>query len=121
MADAINTDETRDLIASSKVEGTAVYDSEGDRLGTITSFMVDKRSGQAEYAVMQFGGFLGIGADYYPVPWRMLSYSTDHGGYVVDLDKDTLADAPRYGNDDEAPQYDSEYNQQVYTFYGVNY
>jgi len=68
MANSINTDETRELIASSKVEGTAVYDLDGERLGTITNFMVDKRSGQAEYAVMQFGGFLDVGADYYPVP-----------------------------------------------------
>ena len=119
MADTINTDQTRELIASSKVEGTAVYDLEGERLGTITSFMVDKRSGQAEYAVMQFGGFLGIGADYYPVPWQKLSYSTDHGGYVVALDKDTLEDAPRYGNDDDAPEYDADYDRSVNTYYGV--
>lgn len=119
MSETINTDETRELIASNKVEGTAVYDFDGERLGTITSFMVDKRSGQAEYAVMQFGGFLGIGADYYPVPWSMLSYSTDHGGYVVDLDKDVLEDAPRYG--DEEPQYNADYDRQVYSYYGVTY
>lgn len=121
MADTINTDETRELIASSKVEGTAVYDPEGERLGTITNFMVDKRSGKAEYAVLQFGGFLGLGADYYPVPWQMLSYNTDHGGYVVDLDKDMLEDAPRYGNDDQAPEYDADYDRAVYTYYGVTY
>lgn len=122
MADAtINTDETRELISSSKVEGTAVYDFEGERLGTITSFMVDKRSGQAEYAVLQFGGFLGIGADYYPVPWQMLSYSTDHGGYVVDLDKEMLEEAPRYAGGDDAPLYDADYDRAVNTYYGVTY
>jgi sporulation protein YlmC with PRC-barrel domain len=121
MGQSINTDETRELIASSKVEGTAVYDMDGERLGTITSFMVDKRSGQAEYAVMQFGGFLGLGADYYPVPWQMLSYDTDQGGYVVDLDKDVLEDAPRYGSDAEAPNYDADYDRAVYTYYGVTY
>lgn len=120
-SEPINTDETRDLIASSKVEGTAVYDPDGECLGTITSVMVDKRSGQAEYAVMQFGGFLGIGADYYPVPWQMLSYSTDHGGYVVDLDKDMLEHAPRYSSDDNAPIYDADYNLSVYSHYGVAY
>lgn len=120
MADDINTNETRELIASNKVEGTAVYDMGGDRLGTITNFMVDKRSGQAEYAVMQFGGFLGIGADYYPVPWSMLTYNVDQGGYVVDLDKDTLNDAPRYGDDAE-PEYNADYDRQVYSYYGVIY
>jgi hypothetical protein len=121
MAESINTDETSQLIASSKVEGTAVFDRDGERLGSITSFMVNKRSGKAEYAVMQFGGFLGIGADYYPVPWSMLTYSTDHGGYVVDLDKDVLGDAPRYADNNDEPSYDSTYNQQVYSYYGVAY
>lgn len=119
MVDSINTDETRELIASNKVDGTAVYDFNGERLGTINNFMVDKRSGQAEYAVMQFGGFLGIGADYYPIPWSMLRYNVDQGGYVVDLDKDVLADAPRYA--DEEPEYNTAYNQQVYSYYGVTY
>jgi len=121
MADAFNTDETRELIASNKVEGTAVYDLEGERLGSIANFMVDKRSGKVDYAVMQFGGFLGIGADYYPIPWSMLTYSTDHGGYVVDLDKDTLEDAPRYADNNNEPAYDQTYNSQVYSYYGVTY
>jgi hypothetical protein len=120
MAEALNTDETGQLIASNKVEGTAVFDMEGERLGSITHFMVDKSSGKAEYAVMQFGGFLGIGADYYPVPWSKLTYSTDHGGYVVDLDKAMLEDAPRFADNDE-PEYDNAYNQQVSTYYGVAY
>lgn len=120
MTDAVNTNETRDLIASNKVEGTSVYDLGGDRLGTINNFMVDKRSGQAEYAVMQFGGFLGIGTDNYPIPWSMLRYNVDQGGYVVDLDKDRLNDAPRYGESDE-PEYNADYNRQVYSYYGVTY
>lgn len=120
MADTINTGETRELIASNKVEGTAVYDMGGERLGTVNNFMVDKRSGKAEYAVMQFGGFLGIGADYYPIPWKMLNYSTDRGGYVVDLDKDRLQDAPRFADNDE-PDYNAGYGQQVYSYYGVTY
>jgi len=121
MADTFHKDETRELIASNKIEGTAVYDLAGERLGSITNFMVDKRSGKVDYAVMQFGGFLGIGADYYPIPWQMLNYSTDHGGYVVDLDKDTLADAPRYADNNNEPDYDQTYNQQVYSHYGVTY
>ena len=121
MANTIDRNETNSLIASDKVEGTAVYDRSGERLGKIDNFMVDKRSGQAEYAVMQFGGFLGIGSDYYPVPWRMLDYDVDQGGYVVDLDEDKLKDAPRYQNQDQQPAYDDTYNRQVYSHYGVTY
>ena len=64
----IATDETESLIASNKVEGTAVYDEDGEKLGSIYNFMVDKVSGQVEYAVLQFGGVFGLGSDYYPLP-----------------------------------------------------
>ena len=58
--------------------------------------MVDKVTGQVAYAVMSFGGFLGLGQSYHPLPWRLLTYDTKVGGYVVDLDKERLQDAPSY-------------------------
>jgi len=119
MTEPVQADETRELIASNKVEGTAVYDYTGERLGTIDNFMVDKRSGKVEYAVLQFGGFLGIGADYYPIPWKMLKYDTRQAGYVVDLDKELLADAPRYDN--EEPEYTADYDRQINAHYGIAY
>ncbi len=108
------------LIASNRVEGTAVYDRQGEKLGRIENFMVDKRSGQAEYAVMSFGGFLGIGDDHHPIPWSKLTYDTDQGGYVVDLDRDKLTNGPKYRAGDE-PTYDRDYDRQVHDYYGVNY
>jgi sporulation protein YlmC with PRC-barrel domain len=119
MSDPVQANETRELIASNKVEGTAVYDYTGERLGTIDNFMVDKRSGNVEYAVLQFGGFLGIGSDYYPIPWSKLKYDTRQAGYVVDIDKELLADAPRY--DDEEPAFDADYDRQINTHYGIAY
>jgi sporulation protein YlmC with PRC-barrel domain len=62
------TNETRDLIASDKVEGTSVYDRNGTKLGSVCNLMVDKRSGQVAYAVLSFGGFLGMGTSYHPLP-----------------------------------------------------
>lgn len=115
----IATDETERLIASNKVEGTSVYDAQGEKLGTIHNFMVDKDSGQVEYAVLQFGGLFGLGSDYYPLPWEKLSYDVDEGGYVVDIDKETLEDAPRYS--DSEPVYDQGYGEQVYGHYGLTY
>jgi sporulation protein YlmC with PRC-barrel domain len=79
-ADPVATDETDRLIASDKVEGTKVYDRQGERLGSVYNFMVDKRSGKVEYAVLSFGGFLGIGDSYYPLPWKALTYDTGQGG-----------------------------------------
>ena len=72
----VATDETSELIASNKVEGTRVYNRQGENLGTVHNFMVNKRSGQVEYAVMSFGGFLGMGESYHPLPWKSLTYDT---------------------------------------------
>ena len=115
---SVATDETDRLIASNKVEGTAVYNRQGERLGSVYNFMVDKRSGQAEYAVMSFGGFLGIGDSYHPLPWKSLTYNRELGGYVVDLDKDRLMDAPRYDRFEESAWNDPAYGRRIDDFYG---
>lgn len=117
--DGIEIEESDRLIASDKVEGTAVYNEDGEKLGHIHNYLVDKISGQAEYAVLQFGGLFGLGADYYPLPWQALTYDVEQGGYVVDLDKETLEDAPRYA--DETPRFDRSYSEQVYSHYGLTY
>jgi len=115
MTDTLERREARHLIASNKVEGTAVYNRGGERLGTITHFMVDKVSGRAEFAVMEFGGLLGIGTDRYPLPWDMLTYDVDRGGYVADIGKARLDEAPRYS--DVEPAYDRDYEDMVETYY----
>lgn len=93
---SVEADETTDLIASNKVEGTAVYNNAGERLGDVYNFMVGKRSGRVAYAVMSFGGFLGIGQRYHALPWNVLTYDTSRGGYVIDATKDRLLSAPSY-------------------------
>jgi hypothetical protein len=116
----VDIDETSRLIASNKVEGTAVYNRQGERLGSVYNFMVDKVSGQVAYAVMSFGGFLGIGDSYHPLPWKSLSYDTDMGGYVVDLDKSRLESAPSYRSGED-PWSNRDYGRSVYDYYGVAY
>ena len=114
----VATDETDRLIASNKVEGTAVYNRQGERLGSVYNFMVDKRSGQVEYAVMSFGGFLGIGDSYHPLPWKSLTYDTSQGGYVVDLDKNRLQGAPSYSSSEVPDWSDPSYGRRVDDYYG---
>ena len=115
----VNVNDTQgDVIASEKVEGTTVYNTVGDKLGSIDDLMIDKRSGQVRYAVLEFGGFLGIGSDRYPIPWKMLKYATDRGGYVVPLDKTTLERAPKYSADD-VPPYDATFGKRIDTHYGL--
>src|SRR3954466_13357868 len=97
MASLTNTSDTHGrLIAASKVNGTSVYNRAGEKLGSIYDVMLEKVSGKAECAVMSFGGFLGIGDRYHPLPWRVLDYDPAQGGYVVDIDRDRLERAPSY-------------------------
>lgn len=110
--------ETTDLIASDKVEGTNVYNRDGEKLGSVKNFMVGKRSGRVDYAVMSFGGLFGMGERYYPLPWDTLDYDTDRGGYVVDIDKQRLEGAPYYEPGKE-PIYDRVYGERVYGYYGI--
>jgi hypothetical protein len=116
----IASDETSRLIASNKVEGTSVYNLHDERLGSIHNFMVDKKTGRVEYAVLQFGGLFGLGSDYYPLPWEVLTYDTQKTGYIVDLDKSVLEKAPHYTANSH-PDFDDEYGRQVYDHYGVAY
>lgn len=108
----LETDETHRLISSEKVDGTAVYNRAGDRLGTVHHLMIDKYTGRVEYSVMSFGGFLGIGESYHPVPWRMLTYDTNLEGYVTDIDRPRLERAPRYTNS-SAPDWDRDYRSRI--------
>ena len=82
---SIDQKETTSLIGSDKVEGTAVYGPDRGKIGSLERVMIDKLSGKVAYAVLSFGGFLGMGEDYYPVPWSTLTYDTDLGGYRVKL------------------------------------
>jgi hypothetical protein len=114
---SVATDETNRLIASNKVEGTAVYNRSGERLGEVYNFMVDKYSGQVAYAVMSFGGFLGIGEQYHPLPWKVLTYDTGMDGYVVDLDAETLRGAPTFARN-EVPDWGSrEWGTRIHDYY----
>jgi hypothetical protein len=88
--------ETHALIGSDKVEGTAVYRSNGEKIGHIARVMIGKRSGKVGYAVMSFGGFMGIGEDYYPLPWSLLTYNPRLEGYEVNISEAQLKGAPKY-------------------------
>ena len=104
------------VISSDRVEGTTVYNRAGEKLGSIDYLVIDKLSGTVRYAVLEFGGFLGMGSDRYPLPWSALKYDTAKDGYVAPLDKATLEGAPRYAADDR-PDYDDEYGRGIYGYY----
>jgi hypothetical protein len=115
--DGVAVDETKRLIASNKVEGTSVFNRQGERLGSVYNFMVDKFTGQVGYAVLSFGGFLGLGESYHPLPWKALVYDTKLGGYVVDIDPTQLVNAPGYGAEDD-PFADPDFGRRLDDYYG---
>src|SRR5271170_6346121 len=86
--------ETARLIASDKVEGTAVRNLNGDKVGTIERVMIDKRTGKVAYAVMSFGGILGMGQDYVALPWHLLRYNENLDAYELNITEDQLRGAP---------------------------
>ena len=102
-AEDLAVDESVRLIAASKVEGCAVYDRTGRHLGAVHAVMIDKVSGQIAYVVLAFGGFLGLGENHHPLPWRTLTYDADLGGYVVDIDPGVLAGAGGEGPGADGP------------------
>ena len=112
----LETDENLRLISSSKVEGTPVVDRDGAKIGTVTSFMVDKYTGRVAYAVMSFGGTMGFGASLFPLPWPILDYDENAGGYMLDVSKDEMANAPRFERNNE-PEFDAEYRREILLFY----
>lgn len=105
-------------ISADRVEGTAVYSPKGEQLGEVEDIVIDKKSGTVKFAVMSFGGFLGIGERYHPVPWSMLEYDVKRGGYVVPLDKQELEKAPAY-DVGELQFGDEAWNRRVYDYYKV--
>ncbi len=111
--------ETGTLIGSDKVEGTAVYGADSQKIGTIERVMIDKFSGKVSYAVLSFGGFLGIGDDHYPLPWQSLKYDTALGGYVTGITEAQLQGAPKYQNDNAWDWADSMRTRAVNDYYGV--
>lgn len=110
--------ETADLIGSDRVQGTTVYNRDGEKIGTVEKVMIDKISGEVAYAVMSFGGFLGMGEKYHPLPWGVLAYDQSKDGYRVSLSKDQLEKAPTYEGDREPDWSDPTWGSRVHDYYG---
>ena len=107
------------LIAGARVAGTEVYNAAGDHLGEIYDVMLDKQTGKVAYAIMSFGGFLGLGEKYHPIPWSVLDFDSDRGGYVIPLTKDKLEAAPMYDSEGEPDWDDKAYGKRVHDYYGT--
>jgi hypothetical protein len=110
------TTNSNPMISSQTVNGTDVYSPKGDHLGHVDELLIDKRSGKVAYAVMGFGGFLGLGEEKYPLPWGKLRYDSTREGYVTDVTKEMLEGAPERT---ESWQTDREWERGYYGYYGL--
>ena len=113
------TSHPHSLIASDRVEGTPVRRSNGDKIGTIERLMIDKLSGNVAYAVLSFGGFLGIGNKHLPIPWARLKYDRTLGAYQVDVTDEELKRAPSFAADKEFDWGDRSQEVDIHNFYRV--
>jgi hypothetical protein len=115
----MNEREQGNLIGSDKVEGTAVYGANNEKIGTIERVMIEKRSGQVSYAVLAFGGFLGLGEDLYPLPWKALTYDTSLGGYKTNVSEEQLKGAPKYTTENDWSWTDTSRTGSIDSYYGI--
>jgi hypothetical protein len=111
-----NADESP-LISGRSAQGMPVYSPQGDELGHIDDVMIEPVSGRVAYGVLQFGGFLGIGSDYYPIPFARLNYDPARGGYVTDLTREQLEGAPRH---DDNWYHDRDWQEKSHRHWGVD-
>ncbi len=109
-------------ILASRVKGTSVYNDRGEKIGTVEDIVLDKQSNRIMFAALGFGGFLGMGEKYYPVPWSMLDYREDKDGYVVPLSKEKLENAPSYELNDLTKHDGSlgDIREKAYNYYHVS-
>jgi sporulation protein YlmC with PRC-barrel domain len=90
-----------ELIASDRVEGTAVYGPDGEKIGHVHNFMVNKRTGQVAHVIISDGGFFGLGGSHYiRAPWTELAYDPAHGGYVSQITKSVMSEQGRPSADE---------------------
>lgn len=118
-ASTLESRETVSLIGSDKVEGTAVYGADQKKIGKLERVMIDKISGKIAHAVLSFGGFMGMGEEYYPMPWSMLKYDLNLGGYRVALTKDQLDKAPKYTKSTDW-NWNRDNDRRVYDYYKIS-
>ncbi|WP_246153939.1 PRC-barrel domain-containing protein [Methylobacterium oryzihabitans] len=113
------TNETSALIASDRVEGTAVRNPNGDGIGRIERLMIEKATGKVAYAVMSFGGFLGMGESYYTVPWSALRFKPELDAYEVAITEDQLRASPPTSAEGRDPSYDRAWEEHVHRYYNA--
>lgn len=106
------------IVRSDDVIGVAVENPEGENLGKIEELLINKESGQVEWIVLSFGGFLGMGDKWFPMPWRMFSYNTNREKFVINVDKEKLKNSPGFDKNNWPDMKVSGWDSSFSRYYG---
>lgn len=107
------------VVRTGDVIGKKVVDSEHDELGTIEEIVLDKLTGKARYAVLSFGGFLGIGDTLHTLPWEILDYCKEEDSFQINVSKDKLSASPGFDKDSWPDFADTTWSNSIRNYYGL--
>ena len=110
----------RRVLTASTLAGDTVRNSAGEDLGKVDEIMIDITSGRVAYAVLSFGGFLGMGNKLFAVPWSALKVDEDEKCFILDVNKKTLENAPGFDKDRWPDMADTTWRAAVYSYYGAS-
>lgn len=105
--------------ANKEVVGRKVINLQGEDLGKVEEVMIDSVPGRVAYAVLSFGGFLGMGDKLFAVPWEALNYSPSQDAFVINVEKNVLKSAPGFDKNNWPNMTDTRWRSEVYNYYGA--
>ena len=110
------------VLSGTKLMGNKVVNTAGEQLGTVKELMIDLDDGLIAYAVLSFGGFLGLGDKLFAIPWEALTFNSDDQTFILDVDKEVLEDAPGFDKDHwpDNAKYEAGWLLGVYEYYGYS-
>lgn len=109
---------TPTVLSAGTMTGDAVKNPQGENLGKLEEIMLDTRSGSVAYAVLSFGGFLGLGDKLFAIPWQALTLDADDHSFILDVNKETLQNAPGFDKNDWPETTDVDWLTGIYDYYG---
>ncbi len=108
-----------ELMGADTLVGNEVFNQKGEDLGDIKDIMLDMRSGKVGYAVLSFGGFLGMGEKLFAVPWNALTLDTENKRFVLNVEPDRLRSAPGFDKDKWPNMADQSWAKEIHSYYGT--
>lgn len=109
----------RRVMAASTLDGDSVKNRQGEDLGKVEDIMIDVPTGRVAYAVLSFGGFLGMGSKLFAIPWTTMTLDEDEKCFVLDVDKEVLKSAPGFDKDNWPDMADTAWRSRIYSYYGA--